>query len=268
MIDDEQRAAGPHVLRKLAAGEPVLSLGIRHARTPDIARLAAGAGYDVVWIDLEHSSMPIDAAVQIAATATDLGLAAWVRTPERDLGVIGRLLDGGATGIIAPKVETAAEARAVAAACRFAPRGVRSSIALLPHFAFRRFPAGEMTRRADDGIVVQILIESAAGVEQADAIAAVDGVDLLAVGVNDLTADLGCPGEVGHPAVLDGCARIAAAAARHGKLAVIGGIGDPAAFLSKVREGFAPLIFAAIDTDLIAAGLLARAADWRQRLSA
>lgn len=259
--------AGADVLARLRAGEPVLSLGVRHARTPDIARLAHGAGYGVIWIDLEHSAMPVDAAAQIAATATDLGLAAWVRTPERDLGTIGRLLDGGATGIIAPKVESAAEARGVAQACRFAPRGVRSAIALLPQFGFRRMPAVELARRADDGVVVQILIESAAGIAQADAIAAVDGVDLLAIGMNDLTADLGCPGEIGHPAVQDACARVAAAARTHGKLAVCGGVADGAAFRRVLAGGFAPLVFAAIDTDLIAAGLAARADEWRARFA-
>src|ERR1700761_2247349 len=108
-------------LKQLIAGQPVLSLGVRNARTGDIARMAAGAGYQVVWIDLEHSSMSIDSAAQIAATATDLGMEAWVRIPEREHGVISRLLDCGATGIIAPKVETANEAHLVAAACRFPP---------------------------------------------------------------------------------------------------------------------------------------------------
>ena len=134
------------MLDRLRAGEPILSLGIRHARTPDIVRMASGAGYDAIWIDLEHSSMSIDCAAGIAATATDLGLAAWVRVPERDYGVIGRLLDGGATGIIAPRIETAAEARLVADACRFPPHGQRSQIALLPQSGFVRMPATDLTR--------------------------------------------------------------------------------------------------------------------------
>ena len=263
---DSEKPAG--IIARLRAGIPVLSLGVRHARTPDIARMAHGAGFGVVWVDLEHSAMPIDAAVQIAATATDLGLAAWVRTPERDLGVIGRLLDGGATGIIAPKVESADEARAVAAACRFAPRGSRSAIAILPHFAFRRLPAAELTRRADDAIVVQILLESRKGIDNVEAIAAVDGVDLLAIGMNDLTADYGYPGAIDHPEIVDAVARVARAARAHGKLAVCGGVGDAAAFQALLDAGFAPLIFAAIDSDLIAAELSSRAAQWHARLTA
>lgn len=256
------------VLARLAAGDPVLGLGVRGARTGDIARMASASGYDVIWIDLEHSSMSVDIAAQIAATAHDVGLAAWVRVPEREYGVIGRLLDGGATGIIAPKIETAEEARLVADACRFPPKGQRSQIALLPQNGFARMPADQLNRRANDGVVLQILLESARGIANADAIAAVDGVDLLGIGMNDLTADLGCRGDYRNPAARAACEQVAAAAAAHGKVAIVGGIPDSDYFVELLGTGFAPLIFAGIDTDILAGGIAARAADWRARLPA
>lgn len=256
------------VLTRLAAGEPVLGLGIRGARSGDIARMASASGYDVVWIDLEHSSMSVDTAAQIAATAHDLGLAAWVRVPEREYGVIGRLLDGGATGIIAPKIETAEEARLIADACRFPPRGQRSQIALLPQHGFGRMPADELNRQANEDVVLQILLESAKGIANAGAIAAVDGVDILGIGMNDLTADLGRPGDYRHPAARAACEQVAAATAAHGKVAIVGGIPDPGYFLELIGTGFAPLIFAGIDTDILAGGIAARAQDWRARLPA
>src|SRR5207245_92045 len=80
----EQPAARSAVLERVRAGQPVLTLGVRGARTADIVRLAKSAGYGVVWVDLEHSSMSIDCAAQILASAGDLGLEAWVRVPERD----------------------------------------------------------------------------------------------------------------------------------------------------------------------------------------
>jgi 2-keto-3-deoxy-L-rhamnonate aldolase RhmA len=263
----ENASPQPSVLNRLSAGEPVLSLGVRSARTSDIARMACGAGYQVIWIDLEHSSMPIDCAAQIAATATDLGMAAWVRVPEREYGVIGRLLDCGATGIISPKVETADEARLVAAACRFPPDGQRSSIALLPQFGFVRAPAVELTRQSNENVVVQILLETAKGIANADEIAAVEGVDLLAMGMNDLSADLGCPGDLRDPRIAAACSAVAAAAARHGKIAVVGGVADAAHFLELTQAGFAPLIFAGIDTDILANGLVQRGLEWRGRFS-
>ena len=116
-------------LQRLAQGIPLLSLGIRNARTAEIVRMAKTAGFGLVWIDLEHSSISIDCAVQIIASAADLGLEAWARVPEREYGAIGRLLDGGATGIVAPRIETAEEAQNVVNAARFPPRGQRSQIA-------------------------------------------------------------------------------------------------------------------------------------------
>jgi 2-keto-3-deoxy-L-rhamnonate aldolase RhmA len=254
------------VLQGLAQGEPLFSLGIRNARTAEIVRIAKTAGFGLVWIDLEHSSLSIDCAVQIMASAGDLGLEAWVRVPERDYGVIGRLLDGGATGIIAPRAETAEEARRIVNAARFPPRGQRSQIALLPQTQYRRMSAAELMRCADLATTVHILIESGEGVRNADAIAAIDGVDVLHVGLNDLSVDLGHVDHLRHADVLDACKRVIAAAHGHGKLAVVGGASDPALFMELLNAGAAPLVFAAIDTDVLAAGLTQRAADWGQRI--
>ena len=151
-------------------------------------------------------------------------------------------------------------------AARFPPRGRRSQIALLPHFGFSRQPAAQLNAAIDRRTTVQILLESKRGVDNADAIAAIDGVDILAVGLNDLSADLGCLGEIGNSAVRKACRQVAAAAARHGKLAVAGGVPDVAHYLSLFGDGFARLIFAAVDTDVLAFGLARRAADWRDRL--
>jgi 2-keto-3-deoxy-L-rhamnonate aldolase RhmA len=254
------------VLGRLRAGEAVLSLGVRSARTGEIARLALAAGYDLIWIDLEHSSMSVDCATQIAATAADIGLGAWVRTAERDYGVIGRLLDGGADGIIAPRIETPDEARQVVAAARFPSRGQRSQVGLLPQSGYRRLPTAELMRQAELATSVHVLLETARGIANAEAIAAIDGVDALHVGVNDLSVDLGYVGDPGHAAVLDACRKVVAGANRCGKLAAIGGLSDPAQSCALIQQGAAPLIFAGIDTDLLAAGLTQRARQWRSQV--
>jgi 2-keto-3-deoxy-L-rhamnonate aldolase RhmA len=253
------------VLERLARGEPLLSLGIRNARTAEIIRIASTAGFSIVWIDLEHSSISVDCAVQISATAADLGLEAWARVPEREYGVIGRLLDGGVTGIVAPRVETAEEAQQIVNAARFPPRGYRSQIALLPQMGYRKLPAAEMMVAADRATTIHILLESAKGIENAGAIAAIDGVDILHVGMNDLSVDLGHVGNLRHPDMLVACKRVIAAARGHGKLAVAGGSSDPELCLELLKAGAAPIIFAAIDTDVLTAGLNQRAQDWAQR---
>jgi 2-keto-3-deoxy-L-rhamnonate aldolase RhmA len=189
-------------------------------------------------------------------------LEAWARVPEREYGAIGRLLDGGATGIIAPRIETAEEAQNVVNAARFPPRGQRSQIALLPQAKYRRMPAAELMRCADLATTVHILIESAEGVRNADAIAAIDGVDVLHVGMNDLSVDLGHVDDLRHADMLDACKRVIAAAHGRGKLAVVGGCSDPAQCVELLNAGAVPLVFAAIDTDILAAGLSQRATQW------
>jgi 2-keto-3-deoxy-L-rhamnonate aldolase RhmA len=266
MTQPDARSQENAVLQRLAQGEPLLSLGIRNARTAEIVRIAKTAGFGLVWIDLEHSSMSIDCAVQIVASAADLGLEAWVRIPERDYGVIGRLLDGGATGIIAPRVETVEEAQKVVNAARFPPRGQRSQTALLPQAKYRRMSAAELMRCAELATTVHILIESAEGVRNAEAIAAIDGVDVLHVGMNDLSVDLGHVDHLRHADMFDACKRVIAGAHNRGKLAVVGGSSDPALFVELLNAGAVPLVFAAIDTDVLAAGLTQRATDWGQRV--
>jgi 2-keto-3-deoxy-L-rhamnonate aldolase RhmA len=253
------------VLRSLAAGEPLLSLGIRNARSAEIVRIAKTAGFGLVWIDLEHSSISIDCATQIAASAADLGLEAWVRVPEREYGVIGRLLDGGATGIIAPRVETAAEAQRVVDAARFPPRGHRSQIAHLPQAGYRRLPAADLMQVADRATTVHILLESARGIANAAEIAAVDGVDVVHVGLNDLSVDLGHVGNIRHPEILAACRNVIAAANQHAKLAVVGGSSDPGLFMEMLQAGAVPIVFAAIDTDVLSVGLTQRGQEWQQR---
>ena len=246
-------------LDRLRDGEPTLMLAVRSSRTADVLRIARSTGHHAVMIDLEHSTMPLDVAASLCATAGDLGLFPFVRLPEREYGALGRLLDGGAQGVIAPRVETAAEAATIARACRFAPRGQRSQLATVPQLGMRPTPARELNQVLDDATVVQILIETPAGVAAAEEIAAVDGVDLLAFGANDFTAELGVPGQYADPRVTEAVAVLAGACQRHGKLLMVGGIADPARLRELDSLGVCPLRLTGTDTDLLYAGAAARA---------
>jgi len=268
MLDPQAVAGGRNpFLDRLRDGELTLMLGIRSSRTADVVRIAREAGYHAVMIDLEHSTMPLDVAAQLCATAGDLGLTPFVRVPEQDYGTIGRLLDGGAQGIIAPRIDTADQARAVALACRFAPRGQRSQLATVPQFGLRPTPASIMNPALDRATIVQTLIETPAGVASADAIAQLDGVDMLAIGANDLTAELGVPGRYDDPRVRDAVATAARACQRHGKLLMVGGIADLAILDDLAPLGVCPLQLAGTDTELLFTGAAARAgkfAQWRR----
>jgi 2-keto-3-deoxy-L-rhamnonate aldolase RhmA len=241
------------VVERLSRGIPVAALGVRSSRTADIARIARSSGHQAIWVDLEHSSMPIDTAALICAAALDLGLAPFARVPEREYGIIGRLLDGGVLGIIAPRVETAAEARDIVAACRFPPFGHRSAIATLPHLDFQTMPAAQFNRELNQATVVKILLESPRGIENAEAIAALPGVDIVGIGTNDLTAEMGVAGQFSHPEVRKAHETAIAACRRAQKPLAIGGIGDIGYAAELIRAGAAPFLFTGIDTDLLLA---------------
>jgi 2-keto-3-deoxy-L-rhamnonate aldolase RhmA len=242
---------GRRAIEDLIAGVPLAALGVRMARTTDIVRIAKGTGHKAIWVDLEHSTMSVDTAAAICASALDLGMLSLVRVPENDHSIIGRLLDGGALGIIAPRIETVEEAEAVVSACRFPPLGHRSAVATLPHVAYRRMPATELQSLMNRATIVKILIESPRGIENLEGIASLPGVDIIGIGSNDLSAELGVAGDVRHPkmrAAHD--VALAVCAAQDIPLA-IGGIADPQYAAELIQRGAAPFLFTAIDSDLL-----------------
>jgi 4-hydroxy-2-oxoheptanedioate aldolase len=251
MHDDKAWLVARAAVERLDQGLPVAALGVRSSRTADIARIARSTGHHAIWVDLEHSTMPIDTAALICAAALDLGLAPFARVPEREYGVIGRLLDGGVLGIIAPRIETVEEARDIVAACRFPPFGHRSAIATLAHLDFKKMPGEQFNQEMNHATVVQILLESPRGIENVEAIAALPGVDMVGIGTNDLTAEMGIPGQFRHPDVRAAHETAIAACRRARKPLAIGGIPDVAYAAELIRLGAAPFLFTGIDTDLL-----------------
>ncbi len=124
-----------------------------------------------------------------------------VRVPANTPEYIGRVLDAGALGIIAPDVRSAEEAREVVKAAKFPPHGERANTAPMPHLQYRSFPAAEAMAAVNDATMVIVQFESAEALERADEIVAVEGVDIVLVGLNDYLADCGLPGQYDHPKV-------------------------------------------------------------------
>ena len=128
---------------RLDKGELALGVILRQARTVDIAPIMKAAGYDWLFLDLEHNSMDLDMAVQISVAALGAGIAPVVRVPAGQLWMATRVLDGGALGIVMPHVDTPEEAREIAQALRYPPLGHRSVAGGLPHFGYERLGLAE-----------------------------------------------------------------------------------------------------------------------------
>jgi len=211
------------VKEKLARDEVVASMTIRLSRGVEIAQLAKTAGFDMIYIDMEHSTLTADITGQICLAALSAGVTPMVRVPANTPEYIQRALDGGALGIIAPGVCSAEEARNVVKATKFPPHGTRGAGGPYPHLEYRSFPA-EANAAINDATMVIVQFESAAAVDKADEIAAVDGVDMVLVGVNDMLASMGLPGQFEHARVRDAYARTIAACRKHGKHVGVGGL--------------------------------------------
>src|SRR5439155_10573895 len=204
------------VKEKLARGELVSSMTARLVSSIEIVRIAKSAGFDSLYIDLEHSSFSMETTSQICVMALEAGIPAFVRVPANTPEYISRVLDGGALGVIAPGVRSAAEAHAVVAAAKYPPLGSRGLTAGLLQLGYRNVPAAEALPALNDATMVIVQFESAAALAAMDEIVAVDGIDMVMIGTNDLMADLGIPGQFDHAKVHDAYARTIAACRARG----------------------------------------------------
>ncbi|HUD33318.1 MAG TPA: aldolase/citrate lyase family protein, partial [Variovorax sp.] len=151
-----------------------------------------------------------------------------------------------------PHVDDAAEAAAAVRACKYPPSGMRSFFGLQPHFDYARHPASEAMAAANAEQLCVVMLESPRAIGNADAIAAVPGVDVLLVGSNDLALEMGIPGQLQHPAMEAAFATVVAACEAHGRHAGIAGIVDPALLRRHVDAGMR-FVLTANDIDLLLA---------------
>lgn len=213
--------------RKLAAGELVLGMGVRQARTVDIATVAGTCGFDWLFIDTEHNSMDVDIACQIAMAALATGITPIVRVAGHEHHHASRVLDNGALGVVVPHVDTAEEAQRVADACKYPPLGHRSIAGNQPFLRFETVPAAEATRLANEETLIVVMLETPTAIENVEAIAAVKGIDLLMIGTNDLCAEMGIHGQYADPRVSEAYKKVIAACRKHGKFPGMGGVYEP-----------------------------------------
>jgi 2-keto-3-deoxy-L-rhamnonate aldolase RhmA len=246
-----------HTKRRLAAGELALGMGARQARTVDIATIAKTCGFDWLFIDMEHSSMDVDLASQLAMAALGAGITPLVRVPGHEHYHASRLLDNGAQGVVAPHVDTVEEAQRIVRACRYPPLGHRSIAGAQPQLGFRAVPVGEATKLVNDLTLVVVMLETPRAIANADAIAQVPGVDVLLIGTNDLCAEMGIPGQFTEPRVEDAYRQVIAACAKHGKHPGMGGVYEPKLMEQYIQMGMR-MILSGSDLSFMMAGARAR----------
>jgi 2-keto-3-deoxy-L-rhamnonate aldolase RhmA len=216
------------VRTKLESGKPVLALTIT---TPgaEAAAHAATLGFDLLWVEMEHSPVTLESLRSIVLATRGLPASIFARVPVNEFWTAKRVLDQGVSGVIFPFTSTPELAAQAAAACRYPPAGKRGSGAGLARATWPD-PAAYY-ESCDSNVIVVAVVEDRAGLDNIDAIAATPGVDVIFIGTSDLAFSLGERGNQNAPAVRKAVERIAEAARRNGKL-----LGRPAVTREQIRE--------------------------------
>ena len=205
-------------LKELAANRsPKFGHFIVEFATPGIGHILKSAGCDFVLLDMEHSGFGFETVKSMLRYMEAAQLPAIVRSPSKDYHHIARACDMGAEGVMLPMVGSAEEAKAILNAIKYTPEGSRGVALQIAHDRYRPGAVKDKFAAANKRTTFFAQIETAEGVKNADAIAAVPGVDCLWVGHFDLSVSLGIPGEFDNPKFTKAIAKVVAATRKHGK---------------------------------------------------
>ena len=204
------------IKRKLKDGKPALLTQL-HLTDASIFEMVSVMGFDGIWMDLEHHSYSLETAGNFIR-ATRVGSAdILARTAKGEFMRMGRLLETGAQGIMYPRCSDASEAEEVVRWAKFAPLGERGFDGAGADAFYTGIPMDEYVRDANEETFVVIQLEDPKAIEQAEAIAAVEGVDVIMLGPADFSVLSGIPGQFDHPSIEKSLNKIAQAAANAGK---------------------------------------------------
>lgn len=216
----------PNAFRtRILAGEITPLLSLKFVTGNEIAMMAKMAGFHGVFIDMEHSALDMRTVSQLILACNYVGVSPVVRSPSKSHWHISRILDAGAAAVVIPHIESVQEVRDLVHHAKYAPLGARGCTNNQPLFNFQHTPTLKQNEALNAQTMLIPMIETPAAVDIADEIFAVDGVDGVLVGSNDLCTDLGIPGKYDDSQYLDSVTKVINAANKHGKPVGIGGIG-------------------------------------------
>ena len=187
--------------------------------SPGIGHIAKAGGAEFAFVDMEHSGFDIATTKRIQRYMQAAGLQTLVRPPSKANHHIARVMDLGADALLLPLVETVEQASSIIKSMKYVPDGMRGVALSIAHDDYRPGPTLEKFAEANARVAAVMLIESRQGVDNAAAIAGIEGVDALWIGHNDLSCSLEIPGQFEHPEFLAAAQTVVAAARAHGRSA-------------------------------------------------
>jgi 4-hydroxy-2-oxoheptanedioate aldolase len=205
------------ILAKIRSDQVAMAT-VLNLTDPALFELVALFGFDGIWMDMEHNFYSIQTAAQnMRAARVGPGADIIARPAKGEFMRMGRMLEAGATGIMYPRCADAAEAREVVRWAKFAPLGERGCASGNADNPYGMMPLADYVKQANEQTFVLIQVEEPAAVEQAEAILAVPGVDMLLLGPTDFSVLTGIPGQIRHPTIGKAVEKVARAAKNCGK---------------------------------------------------
>ena len=221
------------VKQTLKGGGVVIGATVQ-ASNLDTMTILANGGFDFLWIEGEHSPITLETTHNMILATQGRKAVPFTRVPVNELWTAKRMLDIGSLGVIFPFTDTADLARQAVAACRYPPVGKRG---YRPGMASQRWPApGGYPKWANDNVMVIIIVERPVAIEHIEEIASVPGIDVIFMGLNDLSYGYGVPGQLQAPVMKAAVERVMAAARKHG--IPVGGPGGAGDIKRMIAEGF------------------------------
>ncbi len=185
-------------------------------RSPEVARILAAAGFNWSYIDSEHGPFGIETLQDICRAAVTAGLMPIVRVADLQYSLIARALDGGAAGIIFPRVEDPELLARAVSWTKFPPVGIRGFGLTPSHVNYEKATIPEIIAHQNANTLVVLQIESKLAVERRDALLSVPGIDAVMIGPADLSISLGVPGQFDHPSMLEAIELVKESCLKHG----------------------------------------------------
>jgi 4-hydroxy-2-oxoheptanedioate aldolase len=204
------------IKEKLGRDEPVLITQL-HFTDPSVFEMTSLMGFDGIWMDMEHHFYSLETAGGLMRAART-GVTDIVARPGKgEFMRMQRMLEAGAQGIMYPRCDDAAEARSVVEWAKFQPLGKRGFDGGNPDMPYCSMPVLDYIKHANEQTFIIIQVEQPNALENIDAIAAIEGIDVLMLGPCDFSIQGGFPGDFNHEKLLAAAKRIAEAAKRSGK---------------------------------------------------
>lgn len=240
-------------LAKWRAGQPVLGITL-HFNDPSVYELTSLLGYDLIWMDLEHHAHSLETAGNLMRAARVGNSDILARPAKGEFMRAARLLEAGATGIIYPRCTSSDEAAELVQNLKFPPLGIRGLDGAGPDMPYGLPDLKTYLDMANRETFVLVQIEDPTGLENAENIARVDGVDMLFFGPGDYSVQAGFPGDFNHPGYHEAIQKVSDAAKAAGKY-----WGTPAfsaAHAQSLLDAGAMLVTRASDLTLVRLALL------------